>query len=258
MDGRSYVTRAHIPDPVLAELLVKCARRCALCFGIYGTLYYRRGQVAHVDRDSTNSAIENLAFLCMDHHDEYDTKTSQSKRLLPEELLRYRDTLHAAIERREHVATIAPATAALDAQTAEHDRRAFGHVDQLLPETRVQLYLHRVEAGQLTPSDVVVIGGAIRWCSRESNRFLAPELDGSLEEFVAALKVLLRFTGLNFFPVEGPNRKVEIYRLEVADISEPGGRERYEAALDQGGALAAEVERTYATFRRSVKRLLRV
>jgi hypothetical protein len=53
----------------------------------------KKGQIAHLDHDSSNADISNLAFLCFDHHDEYDSKTSQSKGLRRAEVERYREEL---------------------------------------------------------------------------------------------------------------------------------------------------------------------
>ena len=78
--------------------MVQSRRRCALCFGLGGDVSEKRGQIAHVDRDASNSVFDNLAFLCMNHHDQYDSKTSQSKGLNPEELKTYRDRLYDAIK----------------------------------------------------------------------------------------------------------------------------------------------------------------
>jgi hypothetical protein len=54
----------------------------------------RQGQIAHINRDPSDSRFENLVFLCFEHHDDYDTKRSQSKGFLPEEVRKYRDLLY--------------------------------------------------------------------------------------------------------------------------------------------------------------------
>jgi hypothetical protein len=45
-----------------------------------------------------NSAIANLAYLCFEHHEEYDSTSRQAKGITPTELKKYRSELHAAIE----------------------------------------------------------------------------------------------------------------------------------------------------------------
>jgi hypothetical protein len=53
-----------------------------------------RGQVAHLNRDRNDNSFENLAWLCLEHHDEYDSRTfSQSKGLTEGEIRHWRDEL---------------------------------------------------------------------------------------------------------------------------------------------------------------------
>jgi hypothetical protein len=55
----------------------------------------RRGHIAHLNRDSSDSKFDNLVFLCLVHHDEYDSKPSQSKGFSVSEVREYRDRLYA-------------------------------------------------------------------------------------------------------------------------------------------------------------------
>lgn len=57
----------------------------------------KRGQIAHLDHDSSNSSVGNLAFLCLDHHDLLDSSTRQSKNLSLTEVKQYRDELYQQI-----------------------------------------------------------------------------------------------------------------------------------------------------------------
>lgn len=91
------MTRTPIPPAVEAAVLLKCARRCALCFGLSGDRSFKRGQVAHIDHDASHSTEDNLAFLCLPHHDEYDSRPSQSKSFTTAELRRYKASLEASL-----------------------------------------------------------------------------------------------------------------------------------------------------------------
>jgi hypothetical protein len=82
-------TRKAIPKDVEARVLLDCRRRCALCYGLDGDHSHKRWQIAHIDHDRSNNAEKNLAYLCFDHHDQYDSKTSQSKNLTDRELVEY-------------------------------------------------------------------------------------------------------------------------------------------------------------------------
>lgn len=79
--------RKNISQSVQDKVLLSCRRRCALCFYLNGEASAKlQGQIAHIDRNSSNNREDNLAYLCLEHHDLYDSKTSQSKRLGPSEL----------------------------------------------------------------------------------------------------------------------------------------------------------------------------
>jgi hypothetical protein len=106
------MTRAKVKDEVQAGLLVECRRRCTICWGLNKDFEVKRGQVAHVDRDNTNASEDNLVFLCLPHHDEYDSKPSQSKGWTPDEVRRHRAALLAEVSRRWSDGTLAPPLAA--------------------------------------------------------------------------------------------------------------------------------------------------
>lgn len=92
--------RANIPREIETEVLLLSGRRCSLCFGLHSDFEPKKGQIAHIDHDSANGAIGNLAFLCLAHHDDYDSSTSQSKGFTISELKIYRDRLHAKVRER--------------------------------------------------------------------------------------------------------------------------------------------------------------
>lgn len=91
--------RKKVPDHIQAELLTLSARRCALCFGVDHDYSEKSGQIAHLDDNPANNNIENLCWLCLAHHDKYDTKTSQSKNYTLKEVVGYRDSLYNKVEK---------------------------------------------------------------------------------------------------------------------------------------------------------------
>ena len=91
------MSRKHLPPEVETEVLVLCRRRCCICYGLTRDLSIKPGQIAHLDARPDNNDLDNLAFLCFDHHDQYDTRTSQSKGLTPREVRRFRKELHETI-----------------------------------------------------------------------------------------------------------------------------------------------------------------
>lgn len=90
--------RISIPQSVQTEVLVESRRRCCICFGLNRDTSLKVGQIAHLDKDSGNSKKGNLAFLCFEHHDLYDSTTRQSKNLTIKEVKHYRAELRTALD----------------------------------------------------------------------------------------------------------------------------------------------------------------
>lgn len=92
------MSRKSISPTVQAEVLLESRRRCCICFGLNRDTAIKQVQIAHLDKDSSNSAKDNLAVLCINHHDQYDSRTSQSKNFTPHEVKQFRVELLIAIE----------------------------------------------------------------------------------------------------------------------------------------------------------------
>ena len=86
--------RKYIFEATETQVLTLSKRRCALCYGLSGDLNEKRGQIAHLDKNPGNNDLDNLVFLCLDHHDKYDGRTSQSKNYKEGEIKNYRDLLY--------------------------------------------------------------------------------------------------------------------------------------------------------------------
>lgn len=91
------MARKAIPDRTVTEVLVRSRRRCCLCYGLERDDDIKLGQIAHIDRNHGNPDFDNLAYLCLAHHDQYDSVRSQSKGFTQGELRYYRDELYAMI-----------------------------------------------------------------------------------------------------------------------------------------------------------------
>ena len=84
--------RKNFSRAVEAEVLTRCRRLCALCFIFEDDIRVKRGQLVHIDRNKANAARENAAFLEL-HHDEYDSVSRQTKRIMPAELKEHQKSL---------------------------------------------------------------------------------------------------------------------------------------------------------------------
>lgn len=92
------MSRKEIPEKVQRAVLIKSRRRCAFCFFFENDKKRVDGQIAHIDRDKSNHAESNLVFLCLLHHNEYDTRPSQTKRYQPEEAKSAKASLESYIK----------------------------------------------------------------------------------------------------------------------------------------------------------------
>jgi hypothetical protein len=92
------MTRKPVTPTTEAATLLSSRRRCCICFGLNRDTSLKQGQIAHLDGNSANSIEDNLAFLCFDHHDRYDSTTSQSKNFTLMEVKQFRAELYAEID----------------------------------------------------------------------------------------------------------------------------------------------------------------
>lgn len=81
-----------------ADLLQRCLRRCCLCYALEGDDSQKEGQIAHLDHNRSNGQPDNFVFLCLRHHNSYDSKMGQAKNITEQEVRRHRQTLLDAIE----------------------------------------------------------------------------------------------------------------------------------------------------------------
>lgn len=91
MAKRKRLTAAE-ETPVLMESM----RRCCLCYGLDDDGRRKPGQIAHLDRNPANNASDNLMFLCLNHHGEYDSTSRQAKGFTAEEVRAYHAKMVAA------------------------------------------------------------------------------------------------------------------------------------------------------------------
>ncbi len=266
--------RAPIPSAVLNEVLTKSARRCALCLGLDGSLKRVDGQIAHVDRDASNPALANLAYLCLPHHNEYDSRPSQSKGFAPGELILYRERLYAVIERNEHHRTDPVVTRVQsEPKTLEHDQEAFKAADSILSEERLFTLLkelgddHSYESDDMEAEDSVrSVRLFVRHLTLESNRFVLEELLATADILIAALNNILdffsaHFSVTNYFNYETSSEGYKAVMHPELNSDRVGIEENtgvYGGHALALGALIRAVEEAYREYRRTVKRTLLV
>lgn len=91
--------RKKIKSTTETTILTKSRRRCALCFGLEGDYSEKLGQIAHLDKDRSNDKLDNLGYLCFDHHSKYDSTSSQHKNYTITEVKTYREQLYSEMSK---------------------------------------------------------------------------------------------------------------------------------------------------------------
>jgi hypothetical protein len=138
------------------------------CFALRKDDAEKRGQIAHLDRDRSNNSPDNLAFFCLEHHDQYDARTSQSKGLTIEETRRYRAELLAFVAQRHppgDAEIVAGLTAALDRpafRTPFHAESSLPRFRDAIGEAIETLNTGKTPQGALLPSKVQIRDDGLR------------------------------------------------------------------------------------------------
>ena len=88
-------TRSRVSNVVEKDVLLASKRRCCLCVYLHSSREVKRGQIAHLNKNPQQFIFQNLVYLCLEHHDLFDSQTSQSKGFTTAEVLAYRDQLYA-------------------------------------------------------------------------------------------------------------------------------------------------------------------
>ncbi len=137
--------RKRVSDSTQAEVLVKSRRRCCVCFGLTRDDKVKHGQIAHLDQNPANDSEGNLAFLCLEHHDQFDSKTSQSKNLSRAEVERYKAELYAHFSPWNRIATsqnlLNYLAASIDNKDIARTLLKVGHEVTAFPDFQIQLAL---------------------------------------------------------------------------------------------------------------------
>jgi hypothetical protein len=140
--------RKRVADAIQAEVLVKSRRRCCVCYGLKRDLKIKQGQIAHLDQNSANNIESNLAFLCFDHHDQFDSTTSQSKNLTAKEVITYKRELYRhfspwGIDQSEHLLNYLAAS--IDAKAMAETLWKVGRRITAFPDYPIMLALKEQE-----------------------------------------------------------------------------------------------------------------
>lgn len=96
--ARQSSKRADTSKAVETQVLVASRRRCCLCYFLSGIKTSQKGQIAHLNHDPSDSDFSNLVYLCLNHHDDFDSRTSQAKGYTSAEVAEYRNRLYQELD----------------------------------------------------------------------------------------------------------------------------------------------------------------
>jgi 5-methylcytosine-specific restriction endonuclease McrA len=241
--------RKRTPDEIEAEVLTRSLRRCTLCFHLKGNLKKKHGQVAHLNGDRSNYAIDNLAFMCLKHHTLFDSTTSQHKNYTLKEVKGARARLYAAISQGEHLAykkgTAKPQPGReADAQTLEA-------LIKLMASTGTIDWLRGANFA----------GWSFDWSRLEGieaffhqkgpeHEFIDTDLEALRKNFHAAVAKLLTLLATETYPVGSGNRQA------IPEDWEDEQPERFQRAVKEAHETSDLVCKIYDDLVRAAKRRL--
>jgi hypothetical protein len=258
--------RASIPPNIETNILVKSGRRCALCFGLEGDGRIKPGQIAHLDKKRENNKENNLAFLCLFHHDQYDGKTSQSKGFTQSETKRYREKLYQAIE-----SGFLPKNSDQDlenksSEIIEHDKSIFYNGDSLLSEQTLNSMLYELRNDHSYQwLQLIQVIKFIEYVDKVENHFICENLNDLREAFVKSIDVLNEFLSLKFYIYPENQTGENIRYCLQPDLNIDRGGYPSEYTFTEYGKLTEVLENhclyvggKYKEYRLQVKRMLTI
>jgi hypothetical protein len=175
-------SRKHTPTATELGVLDKSRWRCALCFQFRGDLSEKLGQIAHLDENPANTAEDNLAWLCLEHHTLYDSTTSQHKNYTIAEAKAARARLYALLESGGHL------TGNLQQQVAgiETDRKTLAEIQTAMSKVADYFLRHpNFGACSFGVHELEAFEAAVVHQNKPEHEFIDPELEELRWKFVS-------------------------------------------------------------------------
>jgi hypothetical protein len=238
-----------LPD-VETAVLANSARRCTLCFHLNGDLTEKLGQIAHLDRNRTNSEESNLAWMCLDHHSLYDSKTKQHKNYTIREVRAARSRLYDLVAEGKHLTP----DAAQPYLQAEADKKVLRDFMETVPSNGSVRFLrtNNFAGFSFDRKDLEEINVFFYDRNGPDHEFLDPELEAARQKFRERCREFLLALAEDTFPARGPHSYAVPDEWEITDPQ----RFRHAVAGIHGAADA--VCSTYDDLIRMARRKLAV
>lgn len=243
-------TRRKILQAVETAVLDNSARRCTLCFHFEGNLTEKVGQIAHLDQDRTNRAEDNLAWMCLEHHSLYDSKTKQHKNYTMHEVKSARTKLYDLVAEGKHLTP----TTAQPYLSADVDNNILGGFMGTVPRNGTIKFLRTrnfagfsFEEKRLEDIEVFCYDRA-----GPEYEFLDPELEAVQQKFRESCNTFLVAVATYTFPTHKEGRQAV---PEDWEIEQP---EKFREAVSEIHTAADAVCKLYDKLVRLARKKLSV
>jgi hypothetical protein len=265
--------RPRISTETLRLVLTRSRRRCAVCLALAGDFSQKKGQIAHLDHDPSNNDDDNLVFLCFEHHDEYDSKTSQRKGLTAPEVKKYRADLWVAIDAaaatsfsfESGASSLRTEIESNKSAVTEHDIAIFRASDGILSEQRLLLFLETLQTDDsYRDSSSDAVQRFLGFFRETSNHYIHHDIAESTKALLGPVADLAQFVARNFFVHPQPTSVDEDWNYclqpelcvdRSVHVDKEGAAEyaRLQREIDKR---CEAVRDAYKVYRRSIKRTL--
>lgn len=124
--------KIKIPIEISDQVMYKSDLCCCIC-------KEHGDQIHHIDSDPANNALENLAFLCFNHHNDATLKGGLRRKLSPGVILKYRNILYKKVEKKREMPSLTRVSDELfqiviDAVSLREIQRIHARIDLDKPE----------------------------------------------------------------------------------------------------------------------------
>jgi len=192
--------RKKISDPNEKAVLTQSGRRCCICVAVNGDSSVKKGQVAHLDHNPANYKLDNLAWLCLEHHTEYDSISSQHKGWRKTEVKAYRSHLYEAIVKMRK-RTVSELANLPKVKESAHKSTIVRRKRAQQPKKRVAEFIDQMRAiaqEAQNPHNLVIAQEKFRRLIEEIKTYLHTELSRSEADSFAIKIGESRFGGMMF------------------------------------------------------------
>jgi hypothetical protein len=242
--------RKKVIAAVVTAVLAKSARRCALCFFLTQDVTEKAGQIAHLDGDRANGKEDNLAWMCLEHHSLYDSKTKQHKNYTVLEVKAARRRLYDFVAKRKYVTPLA----AQPYLQAAADKEILRDFLLILPSNgSIKFLRHHNFAASFAWKQLEDIDRFCHDRSGPDHEFLDPELQTTQIKFRESCQALLASLARNTFTTH----HVELRHAVPAEWEEEQP-ERFDRVVEEIHKAAKDVCRSYNELVKLARRTLAV